>query len=406
VIGFTAMRTQWTAALLIVALTACTYRDPARVALPAAAQTPRAPAPSAPSLSSPLPPPTGAFKVGRSGHYVKGSPDLMLYVWYPAEASAGGQPPPYIAGWPQAQTSLRDHLQRMFRDAFSAFEQGRIFSFAIDGAPVARGGGRFPVIVFGHGLGVPGFAYAAQMEELASHGYVVAAVEYAPGAAFVLFPDGRVGSMNTELWNTIGKLPWESPELLRLERTEIEAGATALRTALDELTKLDAAGPLARRLDLSRVGVFGHSFGAMSAMRAAQVDRRFGAALTQDAVSPATLAFAAESGKQTRAKVGLFFRPIPANQRERIEGLFASYRPGTILVTPTSPGFAHMSFSDLLLLRAGDNSDTRASALRNLALVRALTRTFFDNALKGMPATPATLPEQGFSELIVRTSSQ
>jgi hypothetical protein len=152
------------------------------------------------------------------------------------------------------------------------------------------------------------------------------------------------------------------------------------------------------------VGVFGHSFGAMAAMRAAQLDTRFGAALTQDAVSPATLAFAGESGRQTRARVGPFFRPIPPNQRERIEQLFESYAPGTILVTPVSPGFAHMSFSDLLLLRAGENVETRAAALRNLTLVRALTRTFFDNALKGSPGAPAALPGQGYAELTIRTS--
>jgi dienelactone hydrolase len=403
VIGFTAMRIWRQAALLLLAVTACHRAQPA---VPAGAQTPSTPVASVPSLASPLPAPTGAFKVGRSGHSVKGSPDLMLYVWYPAEASAAGRPVPYIAGWPESQTALRDHLQRMFRDAFSAFEQGRVFSHAVAGAPVARRGARFPVIVFAHGLGVPGFAYAAQMEELASHGYVVAAVEYAPAAAFVLFPDGHVASMDADRWNAIGKLPWESPELIAFERPQVDAGATALRRALDELQALDRAGPLGGRLDLTRVGVFGHSFGAMSAMRAAQVDRRFGAALTQDAVSPATLAFAAESGKQTRAKVGLFFRPIPANQRERIEGLFASYPPGTILVTPTSPGFAHMSFSDLLLLRAGDNSDTRASALRNLALVRALTRTFFDHSLRGVATTPAALPTQGFAELTVRTSTE
>jgi hypothetical protein len=56
--------------------------------------------------------------------------------------------------------------------------------------------------------------------------------------------------------------------------------------------------------------------------------------------------------------------------------------------------------------RFRDNAETRTAALRNLALVRALTRTFFDNALKGLPATSASLTGQGFAELMVRTSSQ
>jgi hypothetical protein len=64
-----------------------------------------------------------------------------------------------------------------------------------------------------------------------------------------------------------------------------------------------------------------------------------------------------------------------------------------------------MSFSDVLLLRAGDNAEARAQALRNLTLVRTMTRTFFDNALKGSAALPSALPAQGHAELTVRTST-
>jgi hypothetical protein len=379
------------------------------LAAPAAAQAPCTPAPAAGSNASLLPAPTGTFKVGRLAHHIKGTPgsastsELMLYVWYPADAAATGRPVPYLAGWPDAQQGLREHAQRLFRDAFCAFEQGRIFSHAITGAPAASG--RFPVLLFGHGLGVPGFAYASQFEELASHGYVVVAVEHEPSAAFVLFPDGRIGAMDVAKWNAIGKMPQDSAELLQFERTQVENGALALRRGLDELAVLDKASPLAGRLDLTRAGVFGHSLGAMAAQRASQVDRRFGAVLSQDAIGPAVLAFAAETGKQTTARVGLFFRPIGDGVRARVETLFTSYPRGTILVTPASTGFAHMSFSDVLLLRAGDNADARGAALRNLVIVRALTRTFFDHALKGSSTAPAALPAQGYAELTVRTST-
>jgi hypothetical protein len=378
------------------------------LAAPAAAQAPCTPAPASASNASPLPAPTGTFKVGRLAHHVaaaagntSATPELMLYVWYPADAAVAGPPVPYLAGWPESQQGLRDHAQRLFRDAFCAFEQGRIVPHAITGASAAAG--RFPVLLFGHGLGVPGFAYTAQFEELASHGYVVAAVEHEPSAAFVLFPNGRIGSMDGAKWNVIGKLPQDSPELLQFERAAIENGALALRRGLDEVAALEKTGALAGRLDLARVGVFGHSFGAMSAMRASQTDRRFRAVMTQDAFGPTVMAYAGETGKQMTAQVGLFFRPLNATVRSQVERMWELYPPGTILVTPASPAFAHMSFSDVLLLRAGDNAETRDAALRNLVIVRALTRTFFDNALKGAAASPAALPGQGFSELTVRT---
>lgn len=391
------MRTALTTLALLIGIAANT-----------AAQTPCTPAPADTGIGSPLPAPTGTFKVGRLARHVGASagtaaPGLMLYAWYPANAAATGRPAPYLAGWPDQQPILRPHAERMFREAFCAFDQGRIFSHALDSAAAANG--RFPVLVFGHGLGVPGFAYASQFEELASHGYVVMSVEHAPSAAFVLFPDGRVESMDAAKWNAIGKLPQDSPELLQFEQAQIEGGAVALRRAIDELPSIGASGPLAGRLDLDRVGVFGHSFGAMAAMRASQTDRRVRAVLTEDAFGPGLVAYASEIGKQMTARVGLLFRPLGNNVRGQIERMWSLYPNGTILVTATSPGFAHMSFSDLLLLRAGDNAETRAQALRNLVLVRALTRTFFDNALKGASAAPAALPGQGFSELIVRTLS-
>ena len=374
------------------------------VAAPAAAQTPCAPAPAPAGIASPLPTPTGAFKVGRLARHVSAAattPELMLYVWYPADAATAGRSAPYLAGWPESQATLRAHAERMFREAFCAFEQGRIFSHAIERAPVASG--RFPVLVFGHGLGVPGFAYASQFEDLASHGYVIVSVEHEPTAAFVLFPDGRVGSMDAPKWNAVGKLPPD--QQLEFERAQIEPGALALRRAIDELSALDTTGALAGRLDLTRLGVFGHSFGAMAAMRAAQTDRRVRAVLTQDAFGPGLVSYATETGKQMTARVGLFFRPLGANVRGQVENMWALYPPGTLLVTPASPGFSHMSFSDLLLLRASDNAETRAQALRNLTLVRAMTRTFFDNALRGSAASPSALPGQGYPELTGRTSS-
>jgi hypothetical protein len=391
----------FTAALLMGTLATACVHDRPRAALAAAA-----PCQSAAGLmaaQSPLPSPTGRLCVGRTSMHLPAAPggdaiELMLHVWYPA--AANGRPAQYIAGWDRAQATLAEPVKRLFRDAYGEFEQGRIFSYASENTRPLDG--RHPVLLFAHGLGIPTFAYTAQMEELASHGYVVAAVEYSPAAAFVLFPDGRIAAMNAEQWNALAKLPQDSPELLERERAEIEGGVRALRRAIDHLERANASGPLAGRLDLQRLGAFGHSFGAMAVLRALQVDRRLRAGMTQDALGPSVLAYAAAEGKQMTSKVALFFRPIGANNRPNVERLFKSLPSGTLLATPSSPGFAHMSFSDMLLLRAGaDDAGTRASATRNLAIVRALTRTFFDSALRGSSAAPADLPSNGYRELTI-----
>jgi dienelactone hydrolase len=237
--------------------------------------------------------------------------DLMLHVWYPAEEAVGRRAP-YIDGWDRARETLTAPVQRLFRDAYGEFEQGRIVSYASENTRPLNG--RHPVLLFAHGLGVPTFAYTAQMEELASHGYVVAAVEYSPAAAFVLFPDGRVGTMDADKWNALGKMPQDSPELLERERAEIEGGVRALRRAIDHLERANASGPLVGRLDLQRLGAFGHSFGAMAVLRTLQVDRRLRAGMTQDAFGPSVIAYAAADGQQMTSKVALFF---PSDRRQQ-----------------------------------------------------------------------------------------
>jgi predicted dienelactone hydrolase len=45
-------------------------------------------------------------------------------------------------------------------------------------SPIAEGSARFPLIVFSHGPGLATLAYSIQIEELVSHGYVVAAIDH------------------------------------------------------------------------------------------------------------------------------------------------------------------------------------------------------------------------------------
>ena len=64
-----------------------------------------------------------------------------------------------------------------------------------------------------------------------------------------------------------------------------------------------------------------------------------------------------------------------------------------------------MSFSDLPLLRAGDDGE-RESAARQLALVRTLTRRFFDAKLKDGTPPAAVGTTEEFRVLGVEVSSK
>jgi hypothetical protein len=62
---------------------------------------------------------------------------------------------------------------------------------AIPSAPVAESDGSYPVLIFLEGLGGYRQMNTFQVEELVSHGYIVAARDQPYAASMVVFPDGR-----------------------------------------------------------------------------------------------------------------------------------------------------------------------------------------------------------------------
>src|SRR5207237_2264844 len=98
----------------------------------------------------------------------------------------------------------------------------------------------------------------------------------------VVFPDGR----------TMQRLPENNPELVfgapdsarRMNRI-LGAWARDVDFALDRLARLNASGAsgrFTRRLDLKRVGVFGHSLGGATALQFCHEDARCTAGIDID----------------------------------------------------------------------------------------------------------------------------
>ncbi len=115
--------------------------------------------------------------------------------------------------------------------------------------------GAAPVVIFSHGLGGSRRGAVYYAEHLASHGYVVVMVQH-PGS-------------DVSIWRNI------RPDLANVDRAAL-ARVTAdpmvtinrfldIPFALDQLTAMTAApGPLHGLLDMRRVGMSGHSFGAVT----------------------------------------------------------------------------------------------------------------------------------------------
>jgi hypothetical protein len=139
----------------------------------------------------------------------------------------------------------------------------------------------YPVLIFLEGIK---FGYRQQntfqVEELVSHGYIVAAIDQPYAAATVMFPDGRRAAYDPRM---------DPPHSAFMDAHIPYLAHDALFT-LDQLTVLNRADPngsLTGRLDLQRAGLFGMSLGAIVGGEACRLEPRLRAGLLEDAFMPA-----------------------------------------------------------------------------------------------------------------------
>jgi hypothetical protein len=397
----------------------------------AVASTPAPDSPKSPALATLHP--TGPFAVGKiTVHWTdesrieplsanNDSRELMLDIWYPAEAS-NAAPADYldVTGYQEALGT--DGFQNYFGAASETIKQG-VKTHAVSGALYAHSAKRSPLLIFSPGGGMIREAYTSQLEDLASHGYVVAAISHPYDATVTIFPDGRHIAYSDKRWPVPPSLEGDA------NLNELDWHATDIRFVLDQLSRPNVPGspalPFAGHLDLSEVGAFGHSLGGIAAAHACQLDRRFKACMNQDGVvgkKPLYLdvrgwamdqAFMfilhdARTARLTDEQVAEM--KMPRERMEQIvrrldeyqETVLRSTGNGSYRVRLQSKIATHMDFSDFPLLAAHDRADAEKRS-GVLATVRSYTLAFFDKYLRGMkPALLDHAPTSKFVEEVQR----
>src|SRR5262245_38811452 len=173
-----------------------------------------------------LPRPTGPLSVGRiTRHWtdrtrvepvdpMHGRRELMVDVWYPTDTATGPAADYFdISAFNDARSAER--LGGYLRAAYDAIKSGSVRTHAVAGAPFARSVQRSPVLIFSHGGGETRETYSAQMEDLASHGYVVAAITHTYDAVLTAFPDGRHVVFAPQRWSPFTETILEGAPALR-----------------------------------------------------------------------------------------------------------------------------------------------------------------------------------------------
>ncbi len=315
--------------------------------------------------------------------------EIFAWVWYPASAQSRSQPADYFP------SSWRDAFNRQrgwFLTEFLWRDLSRVHAHSAESPRLSDAEKEYPVIVMRAGLAVDTAEYTSLAEDLASHGYVVVGFDAPYRSTVVVFPDGRV----------VARTPQDNADLLsgnaqkQLATRLMQAWTSDMGFALDHMEKLNANDPSGRftgRLDLSKVGVFGHSLGGATALQFCHEDMRckagadidgapLGSAVT-DGVKQPFLFLLSDHSSEPKTQTA----PVLADMRAIYDRLPKDKRLWIVL--RGSEHFGFMDLTPLPLQFAHALGIVRMSSRRQIEITRDCLRTFFGVYLKGAP--PSTL---------------
>lgn len=361
-----------------------------------------------------LPAPGGPYQVGTiTFHWIdtareeaylptpgRAPRELMVQVWHPAAPPTGERPAPWLPDvrkWSQAVG------ERLGVPGFLFNHLPLTRGHAYWGAPVAEGG-PFPVVLYSHGW--TGFRAIAsdQAEELASQGYIVFAPDHPYGAMATAYPDGRVALNNPAALPSRDETP---PETWQAAIEQLAATYAAdLAFVLDQAERMAEGGIpsyLGPHLDLSRVGVYGHSTGGAAAVLLAMQDARVKALLGQDVWAEPI----PDESLDTPLPVPLLFIDSelwvwPANA-DRVERLFVNAAHDARHYQIAGAAHGDFTLFPLLSPLAGFSENRGViDARRVLELNREALVAYFDWYLRELPAPLLDDPAGRYHELTVR----
>ena len=322
-----------------------------------------------------LPAPTGPFAIGRTSYTWS---DIRAWVWYPAAfpAPADAYLPPAIRGeWERTRPAFINFLTR---------DLSKVRGHSARDPDLSPAQSTYPIVV----LRGSALNFSSLAEDLASHGYVVAGLEISG----VGNPEACVGRPDEEDCVNAIMAPL----------------ITGIGRAIDRLQTLNRDDPrFAGKLDLTRVGVFGHSFNGAQAAQFCSQDTRCTAGIDIDGRPFGSVI---KTGIRVPFMFLLSDHGTPDDEVSlrilgQIQSIYDRQPAGTRLRIAIR-GAHHFTFSDDgALLKSGVFrgilrvlAGLRINGRRQVEVTAYAVRTFFDAHLKG---ANATLSAAAFPEIMI-----
>ncbi|XP_064254634.1 platelet-activating factor acetylhydrolase 2, cytoplasmic isoform X2 [Passer domesticus] len=333
-----------------------------------------------------LPPGQGPHQVGCTdvmvGHTRQG---LFLRLFYPCLPRAGATEPLWVPR-PEYCGGLADvTLGRRWCSALLGIAIGSCKVPVSWNGPLKPRSSGYPLIIFSHGLGAFRTLYSSICTELASWGFVVAALEHrwVPGSppeagTEEWIPFQRVPQGQKEFYFRNKQVHLRAQECVRALRLfQSIAGGRSVPSILPQDWDLSV---LKDNLDLSKVAVMGHSFGGVTAVLALVKEPSFRCAVALDAWMfplekllypevPSPVLFINTEKFQTPESVAKMKRLSSRNSQTRIVTVL-----GTVHEDQTDFAFLPGKLFSLIFGRRGTLEPRRALAISSRAALAFLHR--------------------------------
>jgi len=360
---------------------------------------------------------TGPYKVGTTTFYwvdqnrleaYSPDPDLvyadppteprrvMVQVWYPVSAGETGDPAPYLPDGVIDAQALAAGFG--FPDFFLSHFKLAHTNSLLD-APLGTCFDQWPVLVFSHGWNGMRYQNTAQMEALASHGYIIFAPEHAYGAVITVYPDG------TRIYNKDGALPdGVSDEVYDAAAYILgQSWVGDLVFTLDQIDRLQSGeipSIFQGHLDTTRIGMFGHSTGGGAVLQTCWQDERCKAVVGEDPwLVPYDRAVPADGLSQPN--LNMFSETWAKEPNLTLLNQLWSNQP-TGSERMTILGTQHYDFSDISLyspLGATLGMKGPIKADREISLLNDFLIGFFDQHLVNPDSTLLQIAIQEYQEV-------
>jgi predicted dienelactone hydrolase len=237
-------------------------------------------------------PPSGPYDIGvKTYHFIDESrpenftvndPDdlreMMVQLWYPLST----------------ENASYEYQKNLYMDAISfQWLKGRspiplftipnhanqyVNPYSVQNPPIETIDGPFPVIIFSHGYDGVYQIYTSLIEDLVSHGYIIASINHPYIAGVTVFPDNRT--------ITVSQIPSDPEEAEAWRTLGLRSVVEDAKYVLNILSEWNITDPFyAGTMNLNQIGMYGHSFGGGATAICCYEDTRFKAGLTLDGFS-------------------------------------------------------------------------------------------------------------------------